>query len=302
MRSDLPVLAEGFVGIESRRRSWARALIRRKIVLLGLVIIALMVAGALFAPWLAPHDPLRQNLAFRNVPPVGLSGSDIAFPFGTDPLGRDILSRLLYGARVSLVVAFSAVVLQGLIGVVTGLLAGYYGGWIDNVIMRVVDIQLGLPFLVLTIAVAVVLGGGLTNIVIVLTLTGWVFYARVVRSEVLSLRERDFILASKVSGSRTSYILLRHMVPNILSSAIVLATFMVARMIITESSLSFLGLGIQPPTPAWGSMVAEGRNYLGSAWWVATLPGLAIMATGLAANLVGDWLRDVLDPGMSSEA
>jgi peptide/nickel transport system permease protein len=264
------------------------------------VLVTGVFLAAILAPLLAPHDPIEQDITLRLRPPSWQPAATGFYPLGTDALGRDMLSRLIYGARISMIVGFAAVLLQGIVGVAAGLVAGYYGGWADNVIMRLVDIQLGIPFLVLAIAVAVVLGGGLWNIVMVLTVTGWVFYARVVRGEVLSVRERDFVLASRVAGSGAGRILFRHLLPNIISSAFVLATFQVARMIIAESSLSFLGVGIPPPTPSWGSMVADGRDFLSSAWWISTLPGLAIALTSLGANLVGDWLRDVLDPTMAN--
>ena len=283
------------------RTAMVRSLKRRKSAVFGLIVVLGVILGALLAPWISPHDPLEQEVAYRNVPPLGFPRAVPQYPLGTDPLGRDMLSRLIYGAQVSLIVGFAAVILQGIIGVGAGLLAGYYGGWVDSLIMRLVDVQLGIPFLVLAIAVAVVLGGGLTNIVLVLTVTGWVFYARVVRGEVLSVRERDFVLAAQVSGSGAGRILLWHLLPHVMSSSLVVATFQVARMIIAESSLSFLGVGIQPPTPSWGSMVADGRDHLNTSWWISTLPGLAIAVTSLGANLVGDWLRDVLDPTLSHE-
>jgi peptide/nickel transport system permease protein len=274
------------------RTSPFRALARRKAAAFGLIVLLGMILAAILAAWIAPHDPLDQDIASRNLPPLATA----EYPLGTDPLGRDMLSRLIYGARISLVVGFSAVVLQGILGIGAGLVAGYYGGWVDHLLMRLVDIQLGIPFLVLAITVAVVLGGGLWNIVLVLTLTGWVYYARVLRGEILSIRERDFVLAAHVLGGGARRILLLHLLPNVAGSALVLATLQVARMIIAESSLSFLGIGIQPPTPSWGSMVADGRDYLATAWWVSTLPGLAIALASLGANLVGDGLRDVLDP------
>jgi peptide/nickel transport system permease protein len=279
-----------------RRAAPLGAIARRKSAAFGLIVLLGVTFGALLAPWVAPHDPLDQDIASRNLPPVGFTRAAAEHPLGTDPLGRDILSRLIYGARISLVVGFSAVVLQGVVGIGAGLLAGYYGGWVDHVLMRLVDIQLGIPFLVLAIAAAVVLGGGLWNIVLVLTLTGWVYYARVIRGEILSIREQDFVLAAHVLGGGPTRVLLLHLLPNVIGSSLVLATLQVARMIIAESSLSFLGIGIQPPTPSWGSMVADGRDYLGTSWWVSTLPGLAIALTSLGANLVGDWMRDVLDP------
>ncbi len=294
-RPAVPIAVETAPSERMRAVLW-HMLNRRRSVLVSFLIVFGVIFCAVGAPWVSPHDPIAQELSRRNTPPFGFAGAMVQHPLGTDPLGRDVLSRLIYGARVSLIVGFSAVILQGAIGMGAGLLAGYYGGWVDNLVMRLVDIQLGVPFLVLAITVAVVLGGGLTNIVMVLTVTGWVFYARVTRGQVLSLRNSDFVLAAHVVGSSASRIMMRHLLPNVFGAWLVLATFQVARMIIAESSLSFLGVGIQPPTPSWGGMVADGRDYLGTAWWVATLPGLAIAATSLGVHVIGDWLRDVLDP------
>jgi peptide/nickel transport system permease protein len=261
--------------------------------------IVLLIGIALGASFIAPHDPTEVEITRRNLPPVGIQGSTSDFLLGTDPLGRDVLSRLIHSTRVSLLVGFAAVAIQGVAGVTAGMVAGYRRGWTDTLIMRLVDIQLGIPFLVLAIAAAAALGGGLVNMIIVLSVTGWVQYARIVRGETLSLREREFILATKVIGCGIGRVLVKHLVPNLMSTVLVLATFQVSRMIIAEASLSFLGLGIQPPTPSWGGMAADGRDYLASAWWVATLPGLAIAATSLAINFAGDWLRDILDPTLA---
>lgn len=285
-------------GVSRRRRvKLPRSLTANRAILIcsgAVVVVAVM--SAVLAPIVAPHDPLRQELEKRLLPPFGFSGATFQFPLGTDPFGRDMLSRLVYGARISLVVGFSAVVLQGLIGLVAGLLAGFYGGWVDRLVTRTVDIQLGIPFLVLAIAVSVVLGNGLTNLIITLTITGWVTYARIIRASALSLREREYVTAAYASGSTSFRIIFRHLLPNLVGLWLVVATFQVTRMIIAESSLSFLGLGIDPATPSWGGMAADGRDYLSSAWWVATVPGLAIAVLSLSVNLLGDWLRDVLDP------
>jgi peptide/nickel transport system permease protein len=260
--------------------------------LVGLVVVLIVFLGAAFAPLVAPHDPVVQTLAKRLTPPL----VDATYPLGTDALGRDMLSRLLYGARLSLLVGLASVLLAGSLGVGLGLLAGYHGGWLDALIMRVADIQLSVPFLVLAIAVVSVLGAGLTNVVLILALTSWVTYGRLIRAEVLTLRHRDFVDAARLLGASDMRVLASHILPNVAASIIVVATLEVARMILAEASLSFLGLGVQPPDPAWGTMVADGRELLGISWWVSTLPGLAILITLLGINSVGDWLRDVLDP------
>jgi peptide/nickel transport system permease protein len=266
--------------------------------LLGLVVVAATVGLAALAPALAPADPLRNSLLDRLTPPAWIQGGSAGRPLGTDTLGRDVTSRLLYGARVSLVVGFSAVLLAGALGVALGLLAGYYRGRLDDVLMRLGDIQLAFPVLVLAVAVLAVLGASLLNVVLVLGLTGWITYARIVRGEVLSLREREFVAAARALGAGDGHILVKHLLPNVLPPITVVATFSVARTIIAEASLSFLGLGIPAPDPSWGAMLDEGRNYITTGWWLALFPGLAILVLVLGINLVGDWLRDLLDPRM----
>ncbi|HEX2440344.1 MAG TPA: ABC transporter permease, partial [Methylomirabilota bacterium] len=217
-------------------------------------------------------------------------------PLGTDTLGRDIVSRLLYGARVSLIVGFSAVIVAGALGLVLGLVSGYYGGRLDDVLMRLGDVQLAFPALVLAVAVLAVVGSGLVTIVVVLGVTSWVTYARIARGEALSLRHREFVEGARALGAGDLAILRRHLLPNVLPSITVVATFSVARTIIAEASLSFLGLGLPAPAPSWGAMLDEGRNYLTTGWWLALFPGLAILLVVLGINVVGDWLRDALDP------
>ena len=269
---------------------------RNGVALLGLAIVAGSVVLAVVAPALAPSDPVRNDLLERLVPPMWMEGGSGRHPLGTDTLGRDVVSRLLYGARGSLVVGFSAVVLAGTLGLVLGLVAGYYGGRLDDVVMRLGDVQLAFPALVLAIAVLAVVGSGLVNIVLVLGVTGWVTYARIARGETLSLRHREFVEGARALGAGDAAILWRHVLPNLLPSITVIATFSVARTIIAEASLSFLGLGIPPPAPSWGAMLDEGRNYLTTGWWLALFPGLAILGVVLGINVVGDWLRDTLDP------
>jgi peptide/nickel transport system permease protein len=269
---------------------------RDRLALLGLAVIALSAVLATLAPALAPADPARNDLLARLTPPAWMAGGSWQHPLGTDTLGRDVVSRLLHGARVSLIVGFSAVIVAGVLGVLLGLVSGYYGGRLDDVLMRLGDVQLAFPALVLAIAVLAVVGSGLGNVVLVLGVTGWVTYARIARGETLSLRHREFVEGARALGARDAGILWRHVLPNVLPSITVVATFSVARTIIAEASLSFLGLGIPPPAPSWGAMLDEGRNYLTTGWWLALFPGLAILAVVLGINVVGDWLRDTLDP------
>ncbi len=257
---------------------------------LGLAIVASMSLAALLAPWLAPYDPTALHLQSILQPPSA------AFPLGTDALGRDVLSRLLYGARVSLWVGFVAVTISIAIGVVLGLLAGYFGGLVDEIIMRGVDVMLCFPSFFLILAVIAFLEPSLTNIMIVIGLTSWMGVARLVRAETLSLRERDFVAAARLSGSGDRRIMLIHILPNALTPVLVSATLGIAGAILVESSLSFLGLGVQPPDPSWGNMLMEGKDVLEIAPWLSLYPGLAILITVLGYNLLGESLRDTLDP------
>lgn len=279
-------------------RSAMRRLWRDRVALLGLVVICCTVLAAIFAPALSPDDPIKNHLLDRLTPPMWVPGGMPGYPLGTDTLGRDVLSRLLYGARVSLIVGLSAVLVSGVLGVPLGLVAGYYGGRLDDVLMRLGDVQLAFPILVLAIAVLAVLGASLGNVILVLGVSGWVTYARIVRGETLSLKQREFIEAARAIGAPDRLLLWRHILPNVLPPVTVVATFSVARVIIAEASLSFLGLGIPPPMPSWGAMLDEGRNYITTGWWLALFPGLAILVLVLGINLVGDWVRDVLDPRM----
>lgn len=264
-------------------------------VVAGLLMVLSCVAMALLAPWLAPYSPEQQNLRNQFAAPIGFGGTTEHW-LGTDQLGRDVLSRLIYGARVSLVVGFSAVAISGTFGILLGLISGYYSRWIDAIVMRFVELQLTFPFMLLALLVLAVFGGGLRNIVIVLSIAGWAVYARVLRSEVISAREQLYVEAARAVGVRDTRLLTRHIFPNVMSPMIVLATFSVAAMIVQESALSFLGLGIPPDQASWGGMLAEGRNFLTIAWWLGTLPGAAILAVVLSMNLIGDWLRDATDP------
>ncbi len=270
------------------RRRWGIAL--------AWAVLAMVAGAALLAPVVAPHDPLEQDLARRLRPGAWGEGGTWRNLFGTDQLGRDLLSRVIHGARLSLGVGLAAVALAGTAGVGIGLVAGYYRGALDRVLMRLADIQLGMPFLLLAITIIAVFGPSIRNLIVVLSLGGWVVYARVVRGQVLSLRERGFIEAARALGARDGRILRHHLLPNVLPSVLVLASFALAQNIILESALSFLGLGAGPRTPSWGAMLSDSRAYLATAWWLATVPGLAIMLTVLSINTVGDWLRDTLDP------
>ena len=277
------------VATPARRRMSFRAIF-------GITVLLLMGGAALAAPQIAPWDPGRQMLIKRLRPPAWQARGLREHPLGTDHLGREILSRILYGGRISLGVGLSAVTLSGLIGVTLGLLAGFHGGRIDALIMRVVDVFLAIPYILLAMGVVFALGPSLLNVILVMAVTRWVQFARIVRADVLSIREREFVSGARARGNRSMRLLLRHVLPNALTPIIVVATLELAFMIIYESALSFLGLGVQPPTPTWGWMLSDGRNYVATAWWLATFPGLAIMLTVLAVNLLGDWLRDTLDP------
>lgn len=273
-----------------------RAILRRPGIALATLVVLAVVAAGLSAPALAPFDPVEQNVIERLAPPVFMLGGTSEHVLGTDHLGRDVFSRLIYGARVALVVGVTTVSVSGLVGLAVGLVAGYFGGWADTAFMRLLDIQLSMPFMLLALTIIGILGPSLKNIVIVLALTGWVVYARVVRAEILSLRTREFVAACRALGGSDARIIVKHLLPNVRSSVMVVSTVEVARMMLLESALSFLGLGVRPPTPSWGAMLADGRIYLATAWWLATFPGLAISITVLAVNMVGDRLRDYLDP------
>ena len=284
-------------------REWwvfLRRLSRRRTALFGLVVIAVVVVTALAAAWVSPFDPIEQDIGDRRLKPPGWrDDAGRLHVLGTDHLGRDLFSRIVHGAQPALMVGFAAVVISGILGLTAGLLSGYFGGRVDDVLMRLADIQLAFPFILLAIAVIGVLGPSLTTIIAVIGVSSWVVYARVVRSAVLSLREREFVQAALALGSRDGRVLLRHVLPNALTPWLVVATLDMARVIVIESALSFLGLGVQPPTPTWGGMLADGRVYISTAWWLATFPGLAILVTVLGINLFGDGLRDTLDPRLT---
>lgn len=269
---------------------------RLRFLAVGAGIVSLAIACAVMAPWLSPHDPHLQALSARLMPPVWDPGGTWTYPLGTDPLGRDLLSRIIYGARVSISAGALAVLVAMTLGVLMGLVAGYYGGAVDTIISNLVNVMLAFPFLLLALAAIAVVGPSFGNMIVVLGATGWPIYTLVVRAETLKYRELEFVQAARALGLGSWRIIRGHVLPNLLNTIIVMASLEVARMIILESFLSFLGLGIQPPTPSWGAMLGEGRVYMLTHWWLAAFPGAAIFLTTLGINLFGDGLRDVLDP------
>jgi peptide/nickel transport system permease protein len=277
----------------------ARALGRNRMAALAAATLAIVGVAALLAPWLAPADPETVVLADRLLPPGSRPAGGPVRVLGTDQLGRDILSRVIWGARVSLFVGVLSVFGAGVIGVALGVVAGYVGGRTDDVIMRLLDVQQSVPFLALAIAIVAVLGPGLQNMVIVLWIAGWTLYARVVRGETLAIRQKEYILAARALGAGGARVILRHVLPNVASPAVVIATFTFSHMIITEATLTFLGLGVQPPTATWGAMLSDARSYMQVAWWLPTFPGLALVLVVVGANLLGDWIRDVFDPTLN---
>ncbi len=278
--------------MQSRRRwiGFFRRLARGKGAIAGLIILILMVGGAIFAPLIAPDDPILIN------PKQALYSPGFPFLFGTDNLGRDVLSRVVFGARLSLIVGLISVGIAASIGVTVGLVAGYYGGWVESLIMRIIDVMLAFPGILLALAIVSVLGPSLTNLMISVGVAAIPTYARLTRGSVLATKENLYIEAARVVGAPDHRILIRHILPNVVAPLIVAATLGVGAAILSAAALSFLGLGSQPPTPEWGRMLSEGRRYLSSAWWISTFPGFAIMLTVLAINMIGDGLRDTLDP------
>jgi ABC-type dipeptide/oligopeptide/nickel transport system permease subunit len=261
-----------------------------------MVPLAVAIVCAVFAAQLAPHDPLTGDLSARLRPPTWIERGSRAHPLGTDHLGRDILSRVIYGARVSLLVGLVSSLIGGTIGVALGVVSGYFRGRVDTVIAKLIDVQLAFPFILFAITVIAVLGPSLRNLLVILAVSGWVTYARVARGQTLSLREHDFIQAARSLGAPAWRIVARHVVPNVLPYALVIMTTEIGRLIVLESTLSFLGLGVPPPTPSWGMALADGKDYLVSGWWLATFPGLAIMLLVLCMNIMGDGARDLLEP------
>ena len=287
------------------RRELARAgrsMVAARWPLLALFILFVVAVVAIFGPAFSPMDPNRQNIMLRLAEPGAAGARGAIHWLGSDGLGRDVLSRLLYGARISLLVGICAILVGGTIGVIAGLVSGYFGGWIDDIIMRLGDIQLAFPFILLAIMFLVVLGPGVGNLILVLGIGQWVTYARIVRAQTLSLREKEFVEAARALGDTTPSIIFRTILPNIVAPLTVIASFNVAAVILSEAALSFLGLGVPPEVPTWGSMLAESREQLlANKWWLAVFPGLAIVVTVLSFNILGDWLRDFLDPRLKEQ-
>ena len=269
--------------------------------MLGAVLVVFFVLMAVFAPQIAPHDPTKGKLREQLIPPVWEKGGNPQFLLGTDVQGRDLLSRIIYGARISLRVGLLAVGISAAIGTTLGAVSGFYRGKIDALISRFADLLMAFPFLIFAIGMMAFLGPGFTNLLLALTLKGWVVFFRLARGAVMAEKTAEYVEAAKVVGQSNPIIIISEILPNIFHSILVLGTLRMGSMIITEASLSFLGLGIQPPTPAWGSMVADGRDYLVTSWWIATLPGLAILVLVLSINLFGEGLRDILDPRLKVE-
>jgi peptide/nickel transport system permease protein len=267
----------------------------RRLPLAQVLLLMPIVLFGLFAPLFYTHDPVAMNPAVSLQPPF-LFGGDVNYFFGTDHLGRDVYSKIVAGARAPLIAATAGVFFAGILGIFLGMVAGYFGGWIDEVIMRIVDTQMSIPVILLTILISAALGGGLVTITICIALVFWTQYARVIRGETLSIREREFVALARIAGCGPGRMLIRHILPNLVSTSTVIASLQLGRAIIIEASITFLGLGIQPPQTAWGLMMSEGRMYLSTAWWLPTFAGLAIVITVLGANLMGDWVRDRLDP------
>lgn len=276
-------------------------LARHPVALAGGIIVLLFILAAIFAPYLTPHSPELGNLRQRLAPPVWVEGGQADFPLGTDMQGRDLLTRIIHGARISLLVGILTVAISVAIGSTLGALAGYYRGWFDTLLSRFADLLMAFPFLIFAIAMMAFIGPGFGNLILALTFKGWVEFFRLTRGEIMSEKTREYVEAARALGRSHPAIIATEILPNIVQSVFVLATLRMGFFIVTEASLSFLGLGIQPPTPAWGSMVSEGRDVMLTAWWVSTLPGLAIVLLVLSLNLFGEGLRDILDPRLKME-
>ncbi len=270
--------------------------IKRRVPYLSLALVAFFMILVVFGPWLAPHDPFKANLRNTIQPPVWDEQGSVTYFLGTDPMGRDILSRLIYGARITLFVSLVSLSLAAVIGVILGLISGYFGKKTDMLIMRTVDVFLAVPPIMMAILIAAVMDPGLTTVVLAIGLTGWTNYTRQVRGEVLSLKNKDFVRQARVAGCSNAHILFKDILPNVANTLIILFTLDIGRIIIASATLSFLGFGVQPPLADWGMMLSEGRKYIVYAWWLVTFPGVVILLTVLGFNLTGDWLRDILDP------
>lgn len=274
---------------------------KHPLAVLGLVILIIYILMAIFAPFIAPHDPNKQSISNRLLPPMAFEGGTSEYPLGTDYLGRDMLSRIIYGSRVSLLVGVISIAISVFVGFVLGAIAGYYRGFFDTVLSRFSELLMAFPFLIFTIFVMAILGPGFWNLIVALTFKAWVEFFRLVRGEIMSEKTKEYIEAARALGRSSREIITLEIVPNIFHSVLVLATLRMGYMIITEASLSFLGIGVPPRIPAWGTMVADGRDYILNAWWISTLPGLAIVILVLSINLFGEGLRDVLDPRLKKD-
>lgn len=268
----------------------------RRLPIIPMLIVAIVVFCALFAPYVSPHDPQRIRPKDRLMPPSWAEGGNPTYLLGTDSTGRDLLSRIIYGARISLIVAVLGIAISASFGTFIGLVSGYFGGIIDMIIMRIVDIMMSLPVLFLALAFAAVIPAGMYIVILIIAIFWWVGYARIVRGEVLSLKEREFVALAKVAQASSARIIFKHILPNLVNTLTVMMTLEVGGVIMFEAAFSFIGFGVQPPTPSWGNMLSEGQNYLTTAWWIAVFPGLSLMATIFSCNFIGDWLRDALDP------
>ncbi|MEA3027538.1 MAG: peptide/nickel transport system permease protein [Alphaproteobacteria bacterium] len=289
------VIREGNVSVDSANDTPLR-MQGRRLPCVALAIFGVFVFMAIFAEVLSPHSPYQTALSKRMLPPFWMEGGSIQHLLGTDRLGRDSLSRIIMGARVSLLAGFVAVAIAAAVGAVLGLLAGYLGRWVDAVIMRATDAALSFPLILIALLFAVALGPSFTNLILVLALVMWARFARLARGETLTWKERDFVALARVAGCSMTRILLRHIFPNVVNTLVVLATLQVGWVITVEAALSFLGAGVPPPNPSWGGLIAEGRNFVSTAWWLSFFPGLAIILLVMSINLIGDWLRDELDP------
>ncbi len=296
MNTALDTVFESPAQQDSPLRRSARTFMRNRSAVVAVGVVLLFVLIAIFAPWIAPHDPNETDLLLRLQPPVWMEGGDWSYLLGCDGLGRDLLSRIIYGSRVSIFIGTAVVVLATGVGIVAGLMAGYLRGWVDTVISRLVDILLAFPYLLFAIGLMAMMGPGLQNIILALAYKEWVIPCRLVRGETLALREIEYVEAARAVGASSAYIMGREILPNILSPVIVVSTIRMAHVIILEASLSFLGIGVQPPTASWGSLVADGRSFIMDAWWISTFSGFAILALVLAINVASQGLRDAFDP------
>lgn len=278
-----------------------RGFFRSAVVRIAVAVLGLFILAALLAPLIAPTNPMAGSLDDRLMPPAWIDGGSLRHLLGADDLGRDILSRLIYGAQVSLAVSALAILGAGIIGSAVGMIAGYFGGWIDRIIMRIVDLALSFPIIMLALLMAALFGPSLVNIIIVLMIVLWSPYARMARGEALRVKKLDYVDLARTAGATDASIILRHILPNIAGALVVLATLQVGTVIVLEASLSFLGVGVPPPTPSWGSMVSDGRNFIASAWWVSLIPGLAVLVVVMSANMLGDALADHLNPDRRRE-